>query len=72
MKIEFSEYQFGADIQLTPETPKEFAQILRFTKNAAAKKATIYFSFSSDEPVCSIFMDKVKPTVQSKSIRPGK
>jgi len=70
MKVEFSESEYGANITLTPESIFEVAQLVRFSKNARKEKPDIYMSFSSHEPVpyCSIWMSKVKPSVQVNSI----
>lgn len=71
MKFEFEEHLHGSWITLTPETPKEVAQLLRVAKNTKAQKPDIYFSFSTDIPNLSIGMMKIKESVQVMSIKPS-
>lgn len=71
MKFEYFENKWGMSIMLEPETPKEFAQVLRMSKNAKAEKPNIFFSFSDDKPVMSIDLAKVRENVQRNSIKPG-
>jgi hypothetical protein len=68
MIISYNENKWGMDINMTPETPKEVAELLRISKNAKAEKPTIYFSFSDDKPTCYISLNKVKENVQINSI----
>jgi len=68
MKIEFFENMFGASFSLTPETPAEVAQVLRFTRNAKAEKPDVKVYFSSDQPTCNIWMRKVQEKSQVNSI----
>lgn len=68
MKIEFNEWQIGCEISLTPETTKEVAELLRVAKNAKAVKPVVSFRFSGNEPYLSVFLEKIKTSVQSNSI----
>ena len=61
----------GAWITMTPETPKEAAQLLRAAKNAKATKPLIYFQFNGDEPYLSLSIEKVTEQKQSNSINPA-
>lgn len=70
MKVEFSDWDYGAEVLLTPETLKEIAGLLRIARNASSKKAEIYLSFRDDTPFCSIVIYKRKPSVQIKSVKP--
>lgn len=36
MKIEYFEHQWGLELVMTPETPEEVGQLLRFCNNAKA------------------------------------
>lgn len=67
MKLEFFEGASGINITLLPETVQETAQLLRYSRNANAEKARVYFSFQKD-PYCSISLDKRSPKVQKLSI----
>lgn len=71
MKIEFIENKWGVRIELRPETIDEAGQLLRFVKNAKAEKPSLYLSFSGS-PVCRLSMSKIKETVQTNSIAPGR
>jgi hypothetical protein len=68
MKIDFSEWTEGADINLIPETVEEMAALARLSKNALAVKPEIYLSFRNDKPYCSIYLKKQKESVQTHSI----
>jgi hypothetical protein len=68
MKIEFNEYGNGASVCLTPETPKEVAQLFRITNNMKKEPAHISLSMSSNEPYCLIHLDKIDRSKQSDSI----
>ena len=68
MKIEFNEWQFGCEISLTPETTKEAAELLSVAKNAKAIKPVVSFRFSGNEPYLNVYLEKIKPSVQSNSI----
>lgn len=71
MKIEFIENKWGVDFIMTPESPAECAQVLRFANNAAAKKPSIYFTFSTDTPLCYVSLEKRKEIAQKNSISPN-
>lgn len=68
MKILFSEWPEGCEIYLTPETTKEVAELLRVAKNAKATKPILRLRFNKDEPHFSIYLEKVKPSVQENYI----
>lgn len=68
MKLEYNESGYALELILIPETPKETAQILRFTNNARAEKPSIWFSFSGDEPKLEVIMEKKKLGNQINSI----
>jgi hypothetical protein len=70
MKFDYNENKWELGITLIPETPKEFAELLRISRNAKAEKPVIYFSFSTDTPTCSISLAKVVPEKQTNSINP--
>lgn len=70
MKLTYRESDYGFDVELTPETPKEVSELARFTLNAKAEKLNVTMFFSSNEPSCSIWMKKVKKAAQYNSIRP--
>lgn len=70
MKIEFDENKFGGDFTIYPETPAEFAQLLRLAKNANSSKPEIHVNFSTDNPYCSLWIKKRKESVQSNAISP--
>ncbi len=71
MKFHYHESKWELAITLTPETPKEFAEMLRISRNAKAEKPQIYFSFSTDEPTCNISISKVQVQSQTNSINPS-
>lgn len=68
MKIEFWEGAYGAEITLTPETPAEVAKIARLANNVSSQPADVRFYFSDDVPTGSVFIKKVKESVQKNSI----
>lgn len=70
MKVEFSECEYYGDISLTPETVEEMAELLRFSRNAAAKKPEINMYFRTEIPYCNIFIHKRKKSAQVNSISP--
>lgn len=71
MKFHYNENKWEFGVTLTPETPKEFAELLRISKNAKSEKPQMYFSFSTDEPTCNISIAKVVPEKQTNSINPS-
>lgn len=68
MKIEFWEGAYGAEITLTPETPAEVASIARLANNASSEPPVIRFYFSGDVPTGSVWVKKIKESVQKNSI----
>ncbi len=68
MKIIFQETASSGEFELIPETPAEVATLFRFARNAAAKKPSIYLTFSSNEPSCYVSIEKRKRSVQVNSI----
>lgn len=70
MKVEFTDWDYGSEIMLVPENMEEVCGLLRMSKNASSKKPELYFSFRNNEPFCSLVIDKRKPSVQIKSIKP--
>jgi len=70
MKFEYYEGKWGMTITMTPETPKECAELLRISKNANSEKPHIFFEFSNDTPTCNIDIQKRKESVQVNSIKP--
>lgn len=69
MKIEWLEDEYGCNIDLTPETPAEVAALLRMTKNAKAVKPDISFYFEGDKISTSIWLKKLPPKIQKKTIK---
>lgn len=67
MKIEFDEWQMGAQFTMTPETPEEVAMIARLAANASSEKVEVNFYFS-DKPKGTVWIKKVKESVQHNSI----
>lgn len=67
MKFEYNENEYGLDITLTPENPKEVSQLARFTKNAKAEKPSLYMAFS-DNPYMNVHMKKVAKQNQNNSL----
>lgn len=70
MKFQYNEREGYLEMLLTPENPKETAQLLRFSNNAKAQKPSVFLSFSSDEPWCSITMAKRVGNKADNSINP--
>ena len=70
MKIAHFENKTGFEICLSPESMKEVTELLRIAKNAKKKPASIYISFSSDEPVLNVWIEKINEKRQYNSIRP--
>lgn len=70
MKFDYNENKWELGITLTPETPKEVAEMLRIAKNAKAVKPTIYFQFNEDAPYLQVSLEKVKEEKQSNSLGP--
>ena len=68
MKITYLEGTYGLDITMTPETPQEMAELLRYTKNAKAIKPEVRLYFNNNTPSCSIWLKKIKPQAQKNSI----
>ena len=71
MKFDYNENKWELGITMIPETPKEFAELLRISKNAKAEKPMIYFSFSTDNPYLTVSIAKVEATRQTNSIDPA-
>lgn len=69
MKFEFSENQYYTWVNLIPETPKEAAQLLRFTKSSKKEIPTISFRFSGEELSCGIEVKKVQASNQNNYLR---
>ena len=69
MKTEINEWTEGFEITLIPETVDEFAQLLRFGKNANSDKPYVFTSFGN-KPHCYIHLHKRKESVQKNSISP--
>ena len=72
MKFEFRENGNGLSLELRPETIEESNKLLRVANNAKAEKPSIYFSFSGDTPVFSLWIRKINEKNQTNSIRPYK
>lgn len=58
------ENKFGTSFDLKPETVEEVATLARIAKSSKAEKPQINFYFSGS-PSCSIWIQKVKETVQN-------
>ena len=71
MKIDFEENKWGTYIRFVPETSKETAQLLRFTKSSKRQVPNVSFSFSQEEPSCSVKFDKVQTEKQNNFFRNG-
>lgn len=70
MKFDYWEGKHGMEVRMIPETPKEFAELLRISKNAKAEKPDIVFDFSSDNPRCNIFINKRHESNQIDTLKP--
>ncbi len=70
MKFEYAEREGMFELCITPETPKEVSELLRFSNNAKAQKPSVFLSFSSDNIWCSITMFKKKGNKAVNSINP--
>lgn len=68
MKIEFNEYESGATVCLTPENPKEVAQLFRLTKNMKKQPANINLNMGSNEPYCIIHLNKIDKSKQDNFV----
>lgn len=71
MKFTYNENKWELGIAMIPETPKEFAEMLRIAKNAKAEKPSVYFSFSTDDPCLNISIAKVTENKQTNLIDPA-
>ena len=71
MKVQFTECEYYGEMTLTPETIEETSQLLRFSRNASAKKPQIHMSFRPDIPYCNIFIKKRDKSVQINCISPN-
>jgi len=69
MKTEFSEYENGASIHLTPETMAEVNKLLRTAANTASLKAVVNFYFNGEQPVVSIHLRKISKEKQIGVLR---
>ncbi len=68
MITKIKESDYGLDLMITPETPAEVAQLLRFSNNAKKQAARVCFSFHSDDPYCNISLRKISKKQQQNSI----
>jgi len=68
MKTTFNENHNGLGIEIIPETPEDFAMLLRFANNAKRETPDIFLSFSS-KVYMNVYMRKVRPSIQQNSIR---
>jgi hypothetical protein len=68
MKLEYWESENGLQIDLTPETPKEVAELFRFANNTRAEKPSVSMYFASDNPKCAIWLRKLSPNKQCKTV----
>ncbi len=59
MKIEFQETNYEYGFTLKPETPQEFAQLLRLAKQSKREVPDIYTTFYSENPYCSISIKRL-------------
>lgn len=71
MKLECSDGSYGLDITLTPETPEETSQLLRYTNNARSVRPDVWLNFSDKNkgPHLSIVLKKKQKNVWN-SINP--
>lgn len=67
MKITFTENKMYINFELSPETPEEVSQLVRFTQNVKAEKPDVYLSFSG-APCCTLTMMKIREGIQRNSI----
>jgi len=72
MKIEFTEHKCETSFYLTPETPAEAAQLLRFTKSTKREIPHISFTFHGDDPECMVSFNKIQPEKQNNYINNAK
>lgn len=68
MKIQFNEWEGGADFSLEPETVEELAQLTRLALNVSAEKPEMYLSIKKD-PSLYIYLKKRKPSAQKLTIK---
>jgi hypothetical protein len=69
MKTEITDSDYGIDFNIIPETVEETSILLRFSMNASSEKPGVFMSFRN-EPYCSIWLHKRKPSIQKNSISP--
>jgi len=70
MRFKYNENKWELGITMTPETPKEVAEMLRIAKNAKATKPLIYFQFNVDDPYLAISLEKISEVKQCNSVNP--
>lgn len=69
MKVEIFENEHGLSIDIQPETVEESNKLLRFANNVKSEKPSVVYYFSGNSPTLSVWMKKVKESVQVNSIR---
>lgn len=72
MKVTYSEGEFGANIELEPETIEESSALARMTLNAKSIKPEIRHYFSGKGQSCSVWIRSVAKSVRRTSIKNGK
>ena len=68
MKIEFQETNYEYGFTLRPETPNDFAQLLRIAKQSKREVPNIYTSFYNDNPYCAISMPRIESNKRVTSL----
>jgi len=69
MKTTFVENTSGLGIEIIPETPEDFAMLLRFANNAKRETPDIFLSFSN-KVYMNVYMRKIRPSIQQNLINP--
>jgi hypothetical protein len=56
------------NIELTPETVEEIKNLFLFANNVKAVKPSVYLNFDTENPLCDIFLNKIKIDKQKNTI----
>lgn len=68
MKVDFFESVYGGNFDLIPETLEEASALARIALNSSAEPVQFKVYFSDSGPTASVWVQKVKESVQRNSI----